>query len=45
MIYANVLLDATAIDSSVIKRSLLTSPYIYGAQIRGEPKDRILPAF
>lgn len=45
MIYANVLLDATVIDSAVIKKSPLTSFYIYGAQIIGEPKDRILPAF
>lgn len=45
MIYANVLLDDTVIDSTVIKKSLLTSCYIYGAQIIGEPKDRTLPAF
>ena len=45
MIYANVLLDDTVIDSTVIKKSLLTSFYIYGAQIIGEPKNRTLPAF
>lgn len=45
MIYANVLLDAALIDSTVIRKSLLTSFHIYGAQIIGEPKDRIPPAF
>lgn len=45
MIYANVVLDDTVIDSTVIKKSPLTAFYIYGAQIIGEPKDRNLPAF
>lgn len=45
MIYANVLLDDTVIDSTVITKSLTTSVYIYGAQIIGEPKDRNLPDF
>lgn len=45
MIYANVLLDDTVIDSTVITKSLTTSIHIYGAQIIGEPKDRNLPDF
>lgn len=45
MIYANVFLDDTVIDSTVITKSLTTSVYIYGAQIIGESKDRNLPDF
>lgn len=45
MIYANVFLDDTVIDSTVITKSLTTSLYIYGTQIIGEPKDRNLPDF